>query len=92
MPNHRLEKLVDSNVLKNLLQEIGDEMGREYGVVERVFVWREEMGGGNEVFVKFTSELSALRAVRAMDETTFAENEVQARFWGVKEFEGGEYA
>lgn len=76
---------------KNLLQEVGEEMGEKYGNVERVFVWREEMGGKNEVFVKFTSQLSALRAVNAMDETTFAGNAVAARFFDGELFERGEY-
>jgi splicing factor 45 len=42
-----------------LMQEIGEECGEKYGRVERVFI-----GGGNDdpaVFVKFTSQLSALR-------------------------------
>ena len=77
---------------KNLMQEIGEEMQGQYGVVERVFIWREEVGGGNEVFVKFTSPLSALRAVRGMDGAVFADNEVQARFWDGGMFERGEFA
>jgi splicing factor 45 len=77
---------------KNLMQEIGEEMQGQYGNVERVFIWREEVGGGNEVFVKFTSPLSALRAVRGMDGAVFAENEVLARFWDGGMFERGEFA
>ena len=50
------------------------------------------MGGKNEVFVKFTSQLSALRAVNATDGMTFAGNEVVARFWDSEKFESGEYA
>ena len=76
----------------NLMQEIGEEMQGQYGNVERVFVWRGEVGGGNEVFVKFTSPLSALRAVRGMDGAMFAENEVVARFWDGGMFERGEFA
>ena len=76
----------------NLMQEIGEEMQGQYGNVERVFVWREEVGGGDEVFVKFTSTLSALRAVRGMDGAVFAENEVLARFWDGGMFERGEFA
>lgn len=84
-----VQKEIEEN---NLMQEVGEEMGEKYGNVERVFVWREEMGGHGEVFVKFTSQLSALRAVNAMDETTFAENKVEARFFDSDKFEGGEYA
>ncbi|KAK3055370.1 hypothetical protein LTR09_003924 [Extremus antarcticus] len=76
----------------NIMQEIGDEMGGQYGNVERVFIWREAMGGGNEVFVKFTSQLSALRAVNAMSGTEFAGNEVQAQFWDEEKWGKEEYA
>lgn len=76
---------------KNLLQEIGEEMGKEYGVVERIFVWRASAGGDDGVFIKFTSELSALKAVREMDGAEFAGNVVQARFFDGAKFEGGEY-
>jgi splicing factor 45 len=75
-----------------LMQEIGEEMAREYGNVERVFIWREEMGGGNEVFVKFTSAASAVRAVQGMQGAEFAGNEVRAGFWDSGKFEAGEYA
>ena len=77
---------------KNLMQEIGEEMQAQYGNVERVFVWREEMGGANEVFVKFTSAASAVRAVQGMQGAEFAGNEVRAGFWESGKFESGEYA
>lgn len=76
----------------NLMQEIGDEFGSDYGNIERLFIWREEMGGKNEVFVKFTNQLSALRAVNATDGMTFAGNAVQARFFESEKFESGQYA
>ena len=76
---------------KNLMQEIGDEMGNKYGTVERLFIWREEMGGHNEVFVKFTSQVSALRAVNDTEGVSFAGNEIMAKFWDVEKFENGEY-
>lgn len=78
----------------NLMQEIGDEFGRNYGNVERVFIWRADFGGEGDdsVFVKFTSQLSALRAVQGMDGVTFAGNEVQAGFWDGEAFERGVYA
>ena len=84
-----VQKEVEEN---NLMQEIGDEMGNKHGNVERVFIWREEMGGNNEVFVKFTSQLGALRTVNETDGMTFAENDVVARFWDAEKFEKGEYA
>nr|OQO22661.1 hypothetical protein B0A51_11526 [Rachicladosporium sp. CCFEE 5018] len=76
----------------NLMQEIGEEFGGKYGSIERVFIWREAQGGKDEVFVKFTSQLSALRAVNATDGMTFAENAVLARFFDDGKFEAGEYA
>ena len=42
-----------------LMQEIGDECGEKYGRVERVYIDRH--GDAPKVFVKFTSQLSALR-------------------------------
>ncbi|KAK5733161.1 hypothetical protein LTR17_009902 [Elasticomyces elasticus] len=47
--------------------------------------------GGDEVFVKFVSPLSALRAVGGCEGMEFAGNVVQARFWGVEDFEEGRY-
>jgi splicing factor 45 len=76
----------------NLLQEIGEEFGGKYGSIERLFIWRDQNGGNNDVFVKFTSQLSALRAVNATDGMTFAENPVVARFFSTEKFEAGEYA
>ncbi|KAK1056619.1 hypothetical protein LTR74_014792 [Friedmanniomyces endolithicus] len=77
---------------KDLYGEVGREMETQYGKVERVFIWRQAMGGGDEVFVKFVSPLSALRAVGASDGMEFAENVVSARFWEEERFEAGEYA
>ncbi|KAK5724766.1 hypothetical protein LTR15_004814 [Elasticomyces elasticus] len=80
---------------KDLYGEIGREMEGEYGKVERVFIYRREGGdveeGGDEVFVKFVSPLSALRAVGGCEGMEFAGNVVQARFWGVEDFEEGRY-
>ena len=82
----------------NLLQTVGEEMEERYGNVERVFVWGEESGGSNEVFVKFTSELSALRAVNAVDGVGFVSKGigeggegVVARFFDAEMFEKGEF-
>jgi hypothetical protein len=61
-------------------------------VVERLFIWREEEGGGNEVFVKFVNQVSALRALQACDGMEFADNVVVARFWSREAFERGEFA
>ena len=76
----------------NLMQEIGEEFSKSYGAIERLFIWREENGGNNAVFVKFTSQLSALNACTGRDGMTFAGNAVAARFFPTDKFEAGEYA
>lgn len=75
-----------------LYDEIGKEMETQYGSVERLMIWRKEQGGEDDVFVKFTSQLSALRCVQAMSGVEFAGNEVKARFWDKEKFEAGDYA
>ena len=76
----------------NLMQEIGEEFSKSYGAIERLFVWREENGGNNSVFVKFNSQLSALNACNGTNGMTFAGNAVAARFFPTEKFEAGEYA
>jgi splicing factor 45 len=76
---------------KNLLQEIGEQFSKDYGPIERLFIWREQNGGKNEVFVKFTNQLSALNACGGTNEMTFAGNPVKARFFDAVKFENGEY-
>jgi len=75
----------------NLQQEIGEGFEKDYGSIERVFIWREQSGGNNEVFVKFTNQVSALKCVNGCDGMTFADNPVKAKFFGAEKFEGGEY-
>ena len=77
---------------KNLQQEIGEQFSKDYGAIERLFIWREQSGGNNEVFVKFTNQLSALKACGGTNEMTFAGNPVKARFFDAGKFENGEYA
>jgi splicing factor 45 len=77
---------------KNLMQEIGEEFSKSFGAIERLFVWREEDGGNNAVFVKFNSQLSALNACNGRNGMTFAGNPVAARFYPTDKFEAGEYA
>lgn len=45
----------------DLMQEIGEECGDKYGRVERVFIHKDSEAESVPVFVKFTSQLSALR-------------------------------
>ena len=44
------------------------------------------------VFVKFTSQLSALRAVNALEGRLFNGNVITARFFDAERFERGDYA
>ncbi|KKZ61947.1 hypothetical protein EMCG_03565 [[Emmonsia] crescens] len=73
-----------------LMQEIGDECAEKYGRVERVFIDRNSTGK-IPVFVKFTSQLSALRAVNALEGRIFSGNTITARFFDVDKFEEGVY-
>ncbi|KFY39131.1 hypothetical protein V494_04104, partial [Pseudogymnoascus sp. VKM F-4513 (FW-928)] len=73
-----------------IMQEIGDECGEKYGNVERVFIDRRE-GGRGTVFVKFTSQLSGLRAVNALEGRMFNGNTIRARFYDTEKFEEGIY-
>ncbi|KAI9752614.1 MAG: hypothetical protein M4579_005562 [Chaenotheca gracillima] len=72
-----------------LMQEIGEECGEKYGRVERVFIDRSTPQTP-KVFVKFTSQLSALRAVNALQGRTFNGNVIAARFFDTDRFEQGE--
>jgi len=84
---------LDHEIQENgLYDEIGREIETQYGKVERLVIWRTEQGGNNDVFVKFTSQLSAMRCVNAMSGMEFAGNEVVARFFDAEMFERQEYA
>lgn len=75
-----------------IMQEIGEECGEKYGSVERVFIRRPEQEGDEAlVFVRFVSQLSALRAVNALEGRIFNGNPIKAKFWPKDKFEGGEY-
>jgi len=71
-----------------LVQEIGDECGEKYGRVERVYIDRHGTAPA-KVFVKFTSQLSALRAVNALEGRIFNGNTISARFYNTETFEQG---
>lgn len=74
-----------------IMQEIGEECGEKYGNVERVFINRGGGGGKATVFVKFTSQLSGLRAVNALEGRMFNGNTISARFYDPEKFEEGIY-
>ncbi|KAJ5812264.1 hypothetical protein N7474_008565 [Penicillium riverlandense] len=73
-----------------LMQEIGEECSEKYGSVERVFIARDA-GEPVPVFVKFTSPLSALRAVNALEGRIFNGNKIGARFFDPEKFAKGIY-
>ncbi|KAI9796899.1 MAG: hypothetical protein M1835_002740 [Candelina submexicana] len=73
-----------------LMQEIGEECGDKYGRVERVFIHRSTTGPA-QVYVKFTSQLSALRAVNALEGRIFNGNAISAKFYDSDDFEAGVY-
>ncbi|KAM0797497.1 hypothetical protein BDR22DRAFT_892343 [Usnea florida] len=73
-----------------LMQEIGEECGEKYGRVERVFIDRSDVSE-TPVFVKFTSQLSALRAVNALEGRIFNGNVISARFFDNEKFADGDY-
>ncbi|KAJ5570502.1 uncharacterized protein N7459_009932 [Penicillium hispanicum] len=73
-----------------LMQEIGEECSEKYGSVERVYIARD-VGTPIPVFVKFTSPLSALRAVNALEGRIFNGNAIVARFFDHDKFEQGVY-
>lgn len=75
----------------NLQQRIGDEF-KDYGSIERVYIWREQDGGKNDVFVKFTNQTNARECVMGCDGRLFNGNPVEARFFNAKNFDAGEYA
>lgn len=93
------EVIVLQNMLENmpslqeevedgLGQEIGEECGDKYGRVERLHV----DVAGRQVFIKFTDQVSALRAVNALEGRVFNGSSIAARFWDTEKFEKGEYA
>lgn len=78
-----------------LMQDIGNAMDR-YGIVERLYLDREVPNdqGGTKVFAKFTSALSAYRAIQAGDGQDFLGNGriAQAAFYDEDRFEEGVYS
>lgn len=92
----RLENMLDGMDLDEeigreeggIMQEIGEECGEKYGSVERVYIHPQD---SPLVFVQFVSQLSALRAVNALEGRVFGGNTLTARFWSKEKFESAEY-
>ncbi|KAK4945968.1 hypothetical protein LTR66_014334, partial [Elasticomyces elasticus] len=73
-----------------LMQEIGEECAEKYGNVERVYIHTGPGGDGDSgalVFVLFTAQLSALRAVNALEGRIFNGNDIRVTFWDKERFE-----
>ncbi|KAI9893328.1 MAG: hypothetical protein M1814_000458 [Vezdaea aestivalis] len=77
--------------LEGLVQEIGDECAEKYGRVERVYIHSPLDQTSPRVFVKFTSQLSALRAVAALQGRIFNGNAIEAMYYPAEAFEGGNF-
>ena len=75
-----------------IMQEIGEECGEKYGSVQRVYIHRAaDKDEQSLVFVAFVSQLSALRAVNALEGRIFNGNQIAARFWPKEKFDAGVY-
>lgn len=83
-----MEDTLEEEISQGLGQEIGEECGDKYGRVERLHI----DVGGRQVFIRFTDQVSALRAVNALEGRVFNGNAIAARFWDAEMFEKGEYS
>ncbi|KAK7555664.1 G-patch DNA repair protein [Phyllosticta citricarpa] len=73
-----------------LVQEIGEECGAKYGRVEQVRIDKDTTADTIPVFIKFTSQMSALRAVNALDGRIFNGNKISARYFDSARFANGD--
>ncbi|KAH7325936.1 hypothetical protein B0I35DRAFT_405264 [Stachybotrys elegans] len=85
-----LENMPDlqSEIEQGLGQEIGEECGEKYGRVERLYIDQER----RQVFIKFTNQVSALRAVNELDGRVFNGNAIVSRFYETEKFDSGRYS
>ncbi|KAK2934426.1 G-patch domain [Fusarium oxysporum f. sp. vasinfectum] len=81
MPN------LEEEIAGGLGQEIGEECGEKYGRVERLYIDQES----RRVFIKFTNQVSALRAVNELDGRIFNGNAIVPEFFDTEKFEQGKY-
>ncbi|KAF4451199.1 hypothetical protein F53441_5809 [Fusarium austroafricanum] len=81
MPN------LEEEIAGGLGQEIGEECGEKYGRVERLYIDQEN----RRVFIKFTNQVSALRAVNELDGRVFNGNVIRPEFFDTEMFEQGKY-
>ncbi|TGJ82088.1 hypothetical protein E0Z10_g6666 [Xylaria hypoxylon] len=74
---------IQSEMENGLGQEIGEECGDKYGRVERLYIDIE----GLRVFIKFTDQVSALRAVNALDGRIFGGNAIVPQYYDPDKFD-----
>ncbi|KAL7809178.1 hypothetical protein V8C44DRAFT_334693 [Trichoderma aethiopicum] len=86
---HMLDNMPDleAEIEDGLGQEIGGECGEKYGRVERLYIDVET----RQVFIKFTDQVSALRAVNELDGRVFNGNTIIPKFYDTERFEKGIY-
>ncbi|KAH6891360.1 hypothetical protein B0T10DRAFT_605644 [Thelonectria olida] len=84
-----LENMPDlqAEIADGLGQEIGEECGEKYGRVERLYIEQDS----RQVFIKFTNQVSALRAVNELDGRVFNGNTIMPKFFDSEKFEKGRY-
>ncbi|KAG6037789.1 hypothetical protein E4U19_001681 [Claviceps sp. Clav32 group G5] len=84
-----LENMPDlqAEIADGLGQEIGEECGEKYGRVERLYIDPVS----RQVFIKFTTAVSALRAVNELDGRNFNGNNIAPKFYDPKLFDEGIY-
>ncbi|KAF5646469.1 DNA-damage repair [Fusarium tjaetaba] len=76
---------LEEEIAGGLGQEIGEECGEKYGRVERLYIDQES----RRVFIKFTNQVSALRAVNELDGRVFNGNTIVPEFFDTEKFEQG---
>lgn len=82
-----LPNLGDEVAEGQLVQDIGEECGAQYGRVERVYIDVP----GELVFIQFTEAVSALRAVNALNGRIFNGNAIVPSFYDADKFNEGVY-
>ncbi|CAK7265420.1 hypothetical protein SEPCBS119000_001503 [Sporothrix epigloea] len=82
-----LPDLADEVADGQLVQDIGEECGTQYGRIERVYIdVPREL-----VFIQFTEAVSALRAVNALNGRIFNGNAIVPSFYDADRFSDGIY-
>ncbi|CAK7209408.1 hypothetical protein SEUCBS140593_000487 [Sporothrix eucalyptigena] len=82
-----LPDLADEVADGQLVQDIGEECGEQYGRIERVYIDVP----GELVFIQFTEAVSALRAVSALNGRIFNGNAIVPSFYDADKFDDGIY-